>query len=122
MLECSVRSHVVYAITMRKTKNPSKVTELDYARQMTYFSESMQCIFDDVVYETTSGLHLHGIVRVPICYPFTRFRVRGWSIRLEEIYDLAGWLKYIRKDQLLEDDGIDSPIDNDFKMPTKKLF
>lgn len=121
MLECLNRTHVTYAITMRKSKSPKKVTQETYEKQMQYFRDQMQCVFSDINYELTAGLHLHALIKVPTCYPFTRFRVRGWSIKLVEIYDLDGWIKYINKDKEVDND-CDSPIDVDFTMPSKKLF
>jgi len=111
-----------WAITMRKTKNPFKVNEKTYLTQMNYFKAYLGCVFEVVKFENTSGLHMHGIVRVPVMTSMTRFRVRGWSIRLEELYDSQGWLDYINKDQMDDDDLTQTPEDERFDIPKIKLF
>jgi len=109
-----------YAFTFRRTTLKYNTVET-YLRQIKYF-ESLGCKVDNKVFEKTAGLHMHGIIRVPINLSLMRFRVRGWSIKLEELYDLDGWIKYINKDQVIDDEYIDPPDDPDFIMPNKKLF
>jgi len=123
MLEIHTKKFKRFAYTMRKVKNPQLVTETTYVNQLNYFRSNLQCIVDEVVFENTSGLHVHGIIRIPVDVSLTRFRVRGWSIKLEEIYDVKGWTKYIHKDQ--EDSEIDitdTPEDERFIIPKIKLF
>jgi len=60
--------------------------------------------FKKIVFEKTSGLHMHGIILIPRNLSLTRFRVRGWSIKLEEIYDVEGWLRYLYKDISQDED------------------
>lgn len=110
-----------WAITMRKTKNPLSVNEKTYVTQMNYFKSCLGCVFEVIKFENTSGLHMHGIVRVPVTTSMTRFRVRGWSIRLEELYDPQGWIDYINKDQVDEDLTL-TPEDERFDIPKIKLF
>jgi len=94
MLEIKHENKSLYAITMRKTKFPDKVKEVDYINRINYFTSTLGVDFKKIVFEKTSGLHMHGIILIPRNLSLTRFRVRGWSIKLEEIYDVEGWLRY----------------------------
>lgn len=123
MLELHQRQCQAYAITMRKTTKPDKVNESTYINQMNYFKSYLGAHFETVRFELTGGLHMHGIVSIPKSANLVRFRVRGWSIRLEEIYDLDGWNKYINKDNKDNKDSDEDSIDDiDFVWPIKKLF
>jgi len=68
---------------------------------------------------------MHGVILIPRNLSLTRFRVRGWSIRLEEIYDIQGWRRYISKDISQDDDDEDitqTPSEERFEIPKIKLF
>lgn len=122
MLEYTTRKYTSFAITMRKTMNPRTVKQDDYVNQMNYFIRALRVKFDHVTYEQTAGIHMHGIIRIPTDVSLNRFRVRGWSIKLEEIYDYQGWLKYINKDLIEDDDLTITPKDEQFEIPKIKLF
>jgi len=122
MLEYTQRKYSPFAITMRKTTYPQLASKADYEKQMAYFKKNLLVEFDHISYENTSGLHLHGIVRIPIETSLIRFRVRGWSIKLEEIYDYAGWMRYINKDAEEDEDLTITPKEEYFPIPKIKLF
>jgi len=124
MLELHQRQTLAYAITMRKTKNPDKVKLSHYVNQMNYFKAYLGCYFEKVTFEYTAGLHMHGVIIIPKNTSLVRFRVRGWSIRLDEIYDYNGWIQYINKDQNSDADTDleDTPVEERFAMPKIKLF
>lgn len=112
-----------YAFTMRKVSNPHKVSEVTYVNQINYFKSHLTNVdFKVIRFEHTSGLHCHGIVTIPNNVSLTRFRVRGWSIKLEEIYDYSGWCKYINKDQDEDEDLTVTPQEEVFEIPKIKLF
>lgn len=115
--------YICYGFTLRRVKLNKDVTkELYFDHLVKIFGQ--YCFFSDLVYENTSGLHCHGIVKIHKNHALHRFRIRGWSLRLDELYDKAGWIRYINKDQLDtdSDDGSDYEPNGDFKMPNKKLF
>lgn len=90
-----------YGFTLRRVSLSVPITQDLYREHI----QNMECTsndevcFSEVVFELTGGLHAHGIVSVPEKYYLNKFRIRGWKLHLEEIYDKAGWLKYIKKDQ-----------------------
>lgn len=87
-----------YALTMRRTKNPSKVTQTDYINHLTKLrSQGMD--IKQYEFEESSGLHLHGVVLLPEGFNLKRLRYRGWHLLLKEIYDPEGWKAYIEKDK-----------------------
>lgn len=113
----------MYGITMRKVTDPGKNTIDIYEKQMEYFTKILNCTFKNVSYERTAGLHMHAFVEIPRDVSLLRFRVRGWSIKLEEIYDAMGWLEYIMKDQPFEQQDLtETPKDEVFIPPKKRLF
>lgn len=97
-----------YAFTLRKTKLDD--TSLGEAQ-----SDAMHYAIDykmhvqklcskgpelkELEFETTAGLHCHGIFIIPEGFNFKLLRVRGWHLQIEEIYDELGWIRYIRKDK-----------------------
>lgn len=121
------KDYTSYGFTLRRVKMNKDVTkELYFDHLIRIFDQF--CFFTDLNYELTGGLHCHGIVRICNSIGLHRFRVRGWSLVLEELYDRYGWVRYITKDQH-KDCGDSDPFDGDdyepngdFKMPTKKLF
>lgn len=48
-------------------------------------------------------LHIHGVVDLHPKYVYPRFlRLPGFVYKVDEIYDYAGWVQYIRKEQTKE--------------------
>jgi len=89
--------------------------------------EELGCSITDHVYESTAGLHVHGIIQIPkTCknYVHRRLRVRGWRIQLDEIYNYAGWLAYITKEcNLVQHQMLDALVHQEnVVIPLKKLF
>lgn len=118
-----------YAFTLRRTTTKVDLTREIYEAKLSKIRD-MGINITDHVYETTAGLHCHGVMQVPKKFYMKRLRTRGWRIQLDEIYDYAGWLAYITKEHMLvsivpnkvSDPVTDSPKDPDFTMPRKKLF
>jgi len=95
-----------YALTLRKTKvqktkkevfSDAELREI-YQNRLSEFTEAGIKIME-YTYEATAGLHLHALVEIPKSYQLIKLRRRGWSIKIDEIYNKEGWLKYINKDQ-----------------------
>jgi len=80
-------------------------------------------LYCDVAFETEAGLHCHGVAYIPRGVDLKRFRFRGWKIHFEELYDPQQWMIYCNKHQEAPTvDMVDTPIDEDFKPPTKRMF
>lgn len=58
-------------------------------------------------YDSANRLHVHGIIQIPKGFYRKRLCLQGLHIKLEELYDPEGWIRYIRKDQkvLQEEEG-----------------
>lgn len=114
---------VTYAFTLRKTTKNAEATKIQYMNHLIKLKTFGR--IEDVKFETTSGLHCHGILKVFKDQNLKRLRVRGWNLKLVKIYDMNGWQEYINKDQDdLMADMQDTPIDPDggIIIPAKKLF
>lgn len=110
-----------FAFTLRKTKLP--VVKEDYLNKLAKI-EKLGCEITDHVYESTAGLHVHGIIQIPKSFDPKRLRVRGWRIQLDELYDYAGWLSYITKEAVLNEHKILDALEHeeDIVIPLKRLF
>lgn len=64
---------------------------------------------EEHVFEQTGGLHMHGILSIPKWFNMKKFRIRGWKMHLEEIWDVNGWRAYMAKEQILNNDK-SSPV------------
>lgn len=126
-LEIQESETVPFAFTLRKTKQP--VSKADYEAKLGKIN-ALGCNVTDHVYESEAGLHCHGVIQIPKDFNKIKLRTRGWRMYLEELYDYAGWLSYMTKQNILETNtpdvwwykSSDSPRDPDFKMPKKRLF
>lgn len=122
MLQIERPEYKLYAITMRKVKSPKTVNHETYVNQIARLEQSIDCKFEmPVTFEYESGMHVHGFIKIAQDVNLIRFRIRGWSIKLVEVFDEPGWYRYIHKNN---GDDVDTPIDCDdtFVMPKKKLF
>lgn len=114
-----------FSFTLRKTAHADKSVRKDYELKLQKYKD-IGITISDHAYEsnhTNNGIHCHGVMQIPKKFDMKRFRSRGWHIKLDEIYDYAGWLCYITKESTLESIKVDdSPQDPSFKMPLKRLF
>lgn len=90
-----------WAFTLRRTKLKLGPLPNDYIKHMNKICQSLDCKITDQCFEYTGGIHMHGIIQIPAKTYMDRFRVRGWKMHLEEIYDLDGWRRYMQKEQHL---------------------
>lgn len=114
-----------YAFTLRRTYlKKGAPTEDDYFKHLEKFVNKGLCTIIDSCFEFTSGLHMHGILEIPKTIPIIHFRVRGWSMKLEELYNPDGWRYYMMKDQKCrqEQDDEESLIDEKPLNLNKSLF
>lgn len=95
---------IPYSFTLRKVTNAAQSTKSNYVGKLQKFKD-MGVQVTDLVYENNvvnSGVHCHGTMQVPKKFNMKKFRTRGWHIKLDEIYDYAGWLSYMTKQNILE--------------------
>lgn len=114
-----------YAFTLRRTNLKNGVTEDDYFNHIVKWENKGQCKLVDYVFEKTAGLHMHGILEIEKSQKMQYFRVRGWNIKLEELYNPEGWKAYMLKDQVineLENDEESLIEDQPIRVIKKKLF
>jgi len=92
-----------WAFTLRKTSTKKgQPTQGDYDDHIIKLIANTPVSQTKWCFERKGGLHMHGILEIPRGYNMLKFRVRGWKIHLEEIYDLIGWHAYMAKEQLIK--------------------
>lgn len=84
-----------FSIKRNDVKNP---TQQDYIPILKILTN--KGTISDFVYETDSKgkLHIHGILEVIKTPYFKSLIPKGYGTKFEEIYDLAGWQRYIHLD------------------------
>lgn len=70
--------------------------------------------------DSKGKLHYHGVILLPNGFYRKRLVVHGYSIKLVEMFDKAGWLKYIHKDVDTEDEKIRESMHNEYMEGLKK--
>lgn len=131
---------IAFAYTV-KTLGTTDVTEADYAP----FFEKLSHFKIQVEYKVgekdkCGKLHYHGILYLPKGFFRKRIMCQKFHIKLVELYDKKGWMKYIHKDcayhhleeqaeemeqseqGYMSEDSLISVPDDGFKMPKTKLF
>jgi len=97
-----------YGFTLRKT-SLKNVTREAYEAHCNRLPWELYC---DIVYEMEGGLHCHGVAYINSAIDKKRFNMRGWHVKLEELYDPIQWQIYCNKHQdAPTPDMIDSPPD-----------
>lgn len=124
----AVRStKIAFAYTV-KTLGPSTVTSNDYVpffRRLEALGVEVEYKIDEL--DSKGKLHYHGIIYLKKGFYRKRVSLKGFHVKLEELYNKAGWLKYIHKDVPPEqwpDDYSDEYIEDQeqMEMPKKRLF
>lgn len=104
MIEVELSEKRQYAFTLRKTTNPKTVSPQDYLDILNMWEEMLDTGIIHYVFEESKGLHMHGIIEIPKHVNLIKFRRRGWHVKLEELYNEAGWRYYLLKEQRLKQD------------------
>lgn len=90
-----------WAFTIKKTGiNLNKVTIETYSSIVKRFNESGFIKDIEEEYDSKQVLHLHGIVLLRKGFMRKMLCMPGFHVKLEEIYDELGWIKYINKNKL----------------------
>jgi len=91
-----------FAFTLRRTNLKKGVCEDDYTLHI-YKFENHGCKLIDYSFEKTAGLHMHGILEIPLQFDYQkRMRIRGWNMKIVELFDSDGWKQYYLKDQITD--------------------
>jgi hypothetical protein len=90
---------VQYSFTLRKTKDNKNATQDMY---YSYFAKyRIHGLHLNLCYfENTSGLHAHGVIDIPNDFNTKLFRVYGWNIKYDLIYNYTEWVRYCQKEIL----------------------
>lgn len=64
-------------------------------------------ILGEIFYKTfevdsKNKIHLHGVLIPRRHYPVCRYKVKGYNVRVDNIFDLEGWMKYLQKQQIYD--------------------
>lgn len=73
-------------------------------------------------YDSKGKLHYHGIIHLVKGFYRKRLTTPGFSVKLEELYDKEGWIKYINKDKANEHQLMYEEYKETTFKPTKSLF
>lgn len=106
-----------YSFTIRKVK----LVSVDKDTYMKHLARLPFSKTENIVFEYTGGLHMHGIGVIPNSLDKKRFRFRGWHIYLKELWDRQGWEMYLKKDDD-EPDPEDIDVKDDSPLPKRRLF
>jgi len=126
-----------FAFTYKINAKINDVSTIDEAKYQPVFQaiEKQKGKVNHYVYEKDEKglLHIHGVAELPKRIRYTSLTVKGYTSRWKEVYNLAGWLDYMRKDQKLkeavnfetsiepkEEDFLNEP--EQYIVPSKPLF
>lgn len=127
-MEIEKASKIAFAFTV-KSLGTIHLTELEYEKDI--FDrwrkrgvEIEYCIPEN---DSTGKLHYHGIIYLEKGFYRRRLLCRGYHMKLVEIYDRAGWLRYIEKDLQYKHfeeqaEEMTTPKSERMAIPTKRLF
>lgn len=93
--ECKNSKHTLYGFTVKD--NRQDVTDYDsFFDRCNKFKCDVQEYYGEL--DSKGRLHFHGIISIPKGFYRKKLCMPGLHLDLEEIYDLKGWVKYIKKD------------------------
>lgn len=87
-----------YAFTVKKLGGePQAVLFKDYEDVIDHYKKMGYIKDIDFEYDDQGRLHIHGIILLRKGFYRKKLCMKGYHIKLEQIYDEKGWLKYIHK-------------------------
>lgn len=108
---------VAYAYTV---KNLGSEMDADYTPFFDRLSKyDIKVEFKVKEFDKHGKSHFHGILYLPKGFWRKRIMVHGYHIKLVEVYNKEGWIKYIHKDVHWEDYEDEDEL---IEMPTRSLF
>lgn len=115
-------THIAFAYTI---KNLGSDGDADYSPFFTKLTKfGIKSEFNIKELDCKGKTHYHGILYLEKGFYRKRILVKGFHIKLKEVTDKSGWIRYIHKDIHWQDYEDYQPPDEDEKieMPTKRLF
>lgn len=88
--------HTLFAFTVKD----NRVDSTDYDQffdNLTKHKCIVECKYPE--YDAKGKLHYHGVAQVPKSLLRKKLVLAGLHVKLDEVYDQEGWLRYIKKDQ-----------------------
>lgn len=134
--------HQLFAFTVKD--NRVDTTDYDsFFLNLTKLKCIVECKYPE--YDAKGKLHYHGVVQIPKSVLRKKLVLTGLHVKFDEVYNMEGWLNYIKKDQkktvssmfkkaqnivsqLVHEDLSDAEPDQDesieiqWNPPTKKMF
>lgn len=111
-----------WAFTLKEVKGDKEGMERWFQR-----AEAFGCKIDCKYLELDSQKveHYHGILYIPKGFYRKKLMMKGYHLKLEELFDRKGWMKYITKDATLVPDPLpdateDELIEHQFNLHLKK--
>lgn len=137
-METKKADSIAFAYTV-KVLGKADATKEDYAPFFDKLAKLTIPIEYKILERDSHGkIHFHGIIYLKKGFFRRRICLKGFHVKLEELYDRKGWLRYIHKDiqyhhleqqaeeyeseEYESEDSLISIPDDDFIMPTKRLL
>jgi hypothetical protein len=86
-----------YAFTVKRIFKPKEVTDSDYLDIMAKWSHFGLIKCYEFEKDSHGILHIHGIILLRKGFYRKKLVIKGYSTRLDELYDETGWMRYIGK-------------------------
>lgn len=130
-MEIEKASKIAFAYTVKslgEDKNPNYKPFFDILAK---FSIPIEYMIEER--DSKGKTHWHGIILLEKGFYRKRIMIRGFHTKLVELYNRAGWIKYIEKDlqyshleqqaeEIPIDEGYETPKEERFVLPVKNLF
>lgn len=111
-----------YAYTIKSLGDELDADYDPFFKKLSYFNISVEYKVKE--FDKFGKSHYHGIIYLPKGFFRKRIIVKGFHLKLEELYNREGWIRYIHKDVKWEDYEDLEPPDKEelIDMPDKRLF
>jgi hypothetical protein len=111
-----------YAYTIKSLGSELEADYEPFFKKLDYFKITVEYKIKE--FDKSGKSHYHGILYLPKGFFRKRIILKGFHLKLEELYNKAGWIRYIHKDIKWEDyEDMEPPEQDDLiEMPTKRLF
>lgn len=121
-MEIERSTHIAFAYTI---KNLGTDLDADYSPFFTKLRKfGIKSEFNIKEFDSKGKAHYHGILYLQKGFFRKRIMIKGYHIKLKELQDRDGWVKYIHKDIHWQDyeDYVPQEEDEKIEMPTRRLF
>lgn len=99
----------LFSLTVRK--HYKKADPLPSEADFQVVMESLGAFLQQHVFEDDKhikgGVHMHGVLNLPNNFLRKRLLVKGFNMKMDPIFDINGWVKYMEKDKRLRLEVLD---------------